>query len=112
MRAQLLAGVRAVLVLTVLCGLIYPLAVLGVSQLVFPDKANGSLVKQDGVVVGSRLRLHRRPLPQELGQRRSAHAHAQCTPLGLAVRRAGRWRKFFYHGRRFEAEFRQKVDEY
>lgn len=55
MRAQLLAAVRAVLVLTVLTGLLYPLAVTGVAQVAFGDKADGSLVERDGQVVGSSL---------------------------------------------------------
>ena len=55
MRAQLVAAVRAVLVLTVLTGLAYPLAVTGVAQLAFDEEADGSLVERDGRVVGSRL---------------------------------------------------------
>jgi K+-transporting ATPase ATPase C chain len=55
MRAQLLAAVRAVLVLTVACGLAYPLAVTAVAQLAFEDEADGSLVERDGHPVGSRL---------------------------------------------------------
>jgi K+-transporting ATPase ATPase C chain len=55
MRAQLLAALRALLVLTILCGLAYPLAVTGVAQVVFGDKADGSLVERDGRVVGSSL---------------------------------------------------------
>ena len=55
MRAQLLAGLRALLVLTLLCGLVYPLAVTGIAQLGFRDKADGSLVRRDGEVVGSSL---------------------------------------------------------
>src|SRR5689334_18874252 len=49
------AGLRAVLVLTVLTGIIYPLAVTGVAQALFTDKANGSEIKADGKVVGSSL---------------------------------------------------------
>ena len=41
--------------LTVLTGVAYPLAVTGLAQLAFPGEANGSLVVQDGKVVGSRL---------------------------------------------------------
>ncbi|MFD3328040.1 potassium-transporting ATPase subunit C [Streptomyces sp. NPDC058701] len=50
------AGLRALLVLTVLCGVLYPLAVTGVAQALFPDQANGSeLHGEDGRVVGSSL---------------------------------------------------------
>ena len=55
MRAQVLAAVRALLVLTVLCGIAYPLLVTGVAQGLFQDKADGSLIERDGVVVGSSL---------------------------------------------------------
>ncbi len=54
-RTQFLVGLKAVLVFTVLTGLLYPLAVTAVAQGVFPDKADGSLVRQDGKVVGSKL---------------------------------------------------------
>ncbi|MCY0922686.1 MULTISPECIES: potassium-transporting ATPase subunit C [unclassified Streptomyces] len=50
------AGLRALLVLTVICGVIYPLAVTGIAQALFNDKANGSEVKdKSGQVVGSSL---------------------------------------------------------
>ncbi len=55
MRAQLTAAMRAILVFTLLCGLAYPLAVTGVAQLAFGDKADGSLVERDGQLVGSSL---------------------------------------------------------
>ena len=51
---QSLAGLRLLLVLTVVLGLAYPLAVYGVGRLV-PDKADGSMLTVDGQVVGSRL---------------------------------------------------------
>ena len=51
---QLGPAVLGIVVFTVLCGLVYPLVVTGVVQAAFHDKANGSLVKVDGVVVGSR----------------------------------------------------------
>ena len=56
---MLLAQIRPALVLLVLLslvtGLAYPLAVAGVAQLTFPAQANGSLVSRDGVIVGSSL---------------------------------------------------------
>ncbi|MGW1283073.1 potassium-transporting ATPase subunit C [Streptomyces sp. NPDC002586] len=49
------AGLRALLVLTLVTGVIYPLVVTGVAQALFSDKANGSEIKADGKVVGSSL---------------------------------------------------------
>jgi potassium-transporting ATPase KdpC subunit len=49
------AGLRALLVLTLVCGVLYPLAVTGVAQALFNNKANGSEIKADGKVVGSSL---------------------------------------------------------
>ncbi|MFE7774808.1 potassium-transporting ATPase subunit C [Streptomyces sp. NPDC057445] len=49
------AGLRALVVLTLVCGVIYPLAVTGVAQGLFPGKANGSEIKSQGKVVGSSL---------------------------------------------------------
>ncbi|WP_066940135.1 potassium-transporting ATPase subunit KdpC [Streptomyces sp. NBRC 110611] len=49
------ASLRVLLVLTVVCGVLYPLAVTGIAQGLFHDKANGSEVKADGKVVGSAL---------------------------------------------------------
>ena len=55
MRRQLVPAVLAFLVFTVLVGVLYPLTITGVSQLAFGDRADGSLVRRDGVVVGSSL---------------------------------------------------------
>jgi K+-transporting ATPase ATPase C chain len=52
---QIMPGLRMTLWLTVLTGLIYPGLVTGLSQLIFPKQANGSLVEKDGHVVGSSL---------------------------------------------------------
>ncbi|MEU7513252.1 potassium-transporting ATPase subunit C [Streptomyces sp. NPDC042898] len=66
------AGLRALLVLTVVCGVLYPLAVTGIAQLVFPGKANGSEVKVDGKVVGSELIGQTYNLPLKEGEETAA----------------------------------------
>ena len=55
MRRQLLPALRMVLVMTVLVGIAYPLVVLGIGQLAFASKADGSVIEADGTVVGSEL---------------------------------------------------------
>jgi K+-transporting ATPase ATPase C chain len=54
-KQSIFPAVRMLLVLTVLTGLLYPLAITAVALLAFPAQANGSLVQRDGVVVGSAL---------------------------------------------------------
>jgi K+-transporting ATPase ATPase C chain len=77
---QHLAALRALLVLTVILGIAYPLAVAGVGQLVFPHQANGSLVSKGGAPVGSSLLgqaftdAKGDPLPQWFQPRPSAAA--------------------------------------
>src|SRR5437762_3180356 len=52
---ELSTAAIAILVLTVMLGVAYPLVMTGISQVVFPGKADGSQVKVGGEVVGSRL---------------------------------------------------------
>lgn len=52
---QLFAALRAMIVFSIVLGLIYPLAVLGVGQLLFNGNAEGSLIRSHGAVVGSDL---------------------------------------------------------
>ena len=53
---NLITAVLMTVVTTILLGLIYPLAVSGLAQAIFPDKANGQLIRgSDGTLIGSRL---------------------------------------------------------
>lgn len=52
---HLVTAALMTVVTTVLLGLVYPLAITGLAQVMFPDQANGQLIVQNGQVVGSRL---------------------------------------------------------
>ena len=56
MNKNLITAVLMTIVTTLLLGLIYPLVVTGLAQVIFPDNANGQLIRgSDGTVIGSRL---------------------------------------------------------
>jgi K+-transporting ATPase ATPase C chain len=50
-----LQSIRMLIVMTVITGVAYPLIVTGIAQVVFPGKANGSLIHRNEKIVGSRL---------------------------------------------------------
>jgi potassium-transporting ATPase KdpC subunit len=52
---NLLIAVLMTIVTTLLLGIVYPLVVTGVAQVLFPAKANGQLIERDGKMVGSRI---------------------------------------------------------
>ena len=52
---QLLPGLRIKLFMTLLLGVIYPLAMTGISQAIFPKQANGSLITTGGKLIGSEI---------------------------------------------------------
>jgi K+-transporting ATPase ATPase C chain len=53
--SQLRPAIMMLIVLSIVTGVIYPLVVTGIAQVVFPHQANGSLIVKDGKVVGSAL---------------------------------------------------------
>ncbi|HVJ06659.1 MAG TPA: potassium-transporting ATPase subunit KdpC, partial [Candidatus Saccharimonadales bacterium] len=55
MKKNLITAVLMTIATTVLLGFVYPLVVTALAQVLFHDKANGQLIKRDGVVVGSRI---------------------------------------------------------
>jgi potassium-transporting ATPase KdpC subunit len=63
MKKNLITSAIAVLVFTVLLGVAYPLAMTGIAQVAFPGRADGSPIKQNGKVVGSRLLAHAWTVP-------------------------------------------------
>jgi K+-transporting ATPase ATPase C chain len=67
-----ITSILMTVVLTVLVGIIYPLAMTGIAQLCFPAQANGSLVMRDGKVVGSSLVGQSFGLPKFFHSRPSA----------------------------------------
>lgn len=55
MKKNLIISVLMTIATTILLGIIYPLVVTGIAQVIFPKKANGQLVEVDGKMVGSRI---------------------------------------------------------
>ena len=55
MKKNLLIAVWFTLVTTVMFGVLYPLAITGLAQVLFPNRANGQLIERNGKIVGSRI---------------------------------------------------------
>jgi len=74
MKDQIRSALTMLIVLTVLTGLIYPLAVTGLAQVFFPEQANGSLIVREGKVIGSKLIGQHFDKPEYFWSRPSATA--------------------------------------
>jgi potassium-transporting ATPase KdpC subunit len=85
---QHIAALRALLVLTVICGIVYPVVMWGVAQVGFKNQADGSLVSYNGKVVGSSLLCQEfvnskgNPLPQYFQSRPSAATSGASNDYG------------------------------
>jgi len=55
MKKNLLIAMLMTIMTTILLGIIYPLVVTGIAQVLFPRQANGQLIQKDGKTVGSRI---------------------------------------------------------
>ena len=55
MKKQTIIALKFLLAMTILTGIIYPVLMTGMAQLVFPFQANGSLIKKNGKIIGSEL---------------------------------------------------------
>jgi potassium-transporting ATPase KdpC subunit len=98
---QLIAALRGLIIFTIICGIAYPVIMVGVGQLVFHKQVNGSLVSYHGKVVGSSLLCQEfvdskgNPLPQYFQPRPSAAALSTvkgdygCDPLDSTATNLG-----------------------
>ncbi len=91
LRRQLLPALAMLAVFTVLTGLLYPLVVTGFGQAAFGDEADGSLVTEDGEVVGSRLIGQEFTEPQYFHPRPSAAAYVPGAEGGGTYSYGSNW---------------------
>jgi len=91
---EILPGLRIKLFMTVLLGVVYPLAMTGISQVIFPKQANGSLITVGGKVIGSEIigqnftkpeYFHSRPSAAGSGYDASASAGANLGPTSAKL---------------------------
>src|SRR6187200_2477469 len=72
---NLLVAVLMTVVTTLLLGVVYPLVITAIAQVVFPDQANGQLLERDGTIIGSRI----------IGQGFSSPGHFRSRPSAAGM---------------------------
>jgi K+-transporting ATPase ATPase C chain len=104
MRRDLLTSLIAVVLMTVVFGLAYPLVFTGVAQVLFPGKADGSRITQDGELVGSSLiaqkftrhgkpdRRYFQPRPSQTGYDPSVTYFSNLGPNSVSEKRKVKFR--------------------
>lgn len=113
MLEQLSQALRATVLFTLLTGLIYPAVITGLCQVLFKDKANGSLVTQSGQVVGSALLSQNFTRPEYFHPRPSAAGNDGYDPTSSAGSNLGPTSQKLYDRIKAAAdEFRKDNPDY
>jgi len=100
-----ISGLRLFIVMSVLTGILYPLAITGVAQCIFPDKAKGSLIVVNGTICGSSLIGQAFTRPGYFQSRPSATGYSTMPSGGSNVNVAGNQLRDIVAAR--EQQFRQ-----
>jgi potassium-transporting ATPase KdpC subunit len=94
MKKNFLIALWFTVVTTILFGILYPLAITGLAQILFPNRANGQLIQKDGKIVGSRIigqsftgpgYFHSRPSFAGTGYDASASGASNLGPTNKAL---------------------------